>query len=786
MLNTTFIFLSDLRLGNKATTEEIEKNFACNKIKNYNFFYNSKKNRRGVGILIDANLNCEITSRYCDECDNILGLKVKVDNYEFWVVSIYGPNQNEDLFFDNLNNLFRTAGDTPFVLGGDWNATVCTVNNADNIDTLYMNSPPSVFRSQKIQELLYNGQLTDPFRALWPEKREFTYIPRTGRNNRSRIDFFVISDSILNLIKDCHISDSLHSSLFDHKSIHLTFGDAEVGGSNVIFNSTINHSRFMDIVITSVTDSYLNHADPNTVNLENHKICLGNALRILKNINDLENEIELEGENADRAARGTTLREDLEYAMRSLPGMDLLCQLNLVPDPDIFFEVLCMNLKNNLCSFQGFLKKTENCSINRIRKEISRLKNSYLDNSAAIFDLERRLTQISDKRLQSKVSTFKIFENLNAEKPTPAFVALAKNHSTGKLSAIKKYDGSPFQSEEERNQYIYNCFQEIYQNQDAGDLPDNIIEDFLGQDIANNDIVLNSKLTDEESAWLDRPLTLAELDISAKKGKIRSAPGADGFSNLLIIKCWPHLRNAFYNYTLFCHEKGILTHNFRRADIRLIPKKGDLDQLKNWRPISLLSNFYKILSRAINLRLNKYVNRICSRSQKGYNSARYAQEVLINVWEQINFCKVNDIKGAVVAIDMAKAFDTLSHNFLRRVYEFYNFGPSIISWLELLGNEREACISLDNNKKSPFFKLGRGRPQGDNISPNTFNFAVQILIFKIELDPDIQFIPRVTQNVNRINNTFFLRKLTVKRARMSLWLTTTPQLLLWTGHHFQR
>jgi Reverse transcriptase (RNA-dependent DNA polymerase) len=149
-----------------------------------------------------------------------------------------------------------------------------------------------------------------------------------------------------------------------------------------------------------------------------------------------------------------------------------------------------------------------------------------------------------------------------------------------------------------------------------------------------------------------------------------------------------------------------LTHNWRSAKVKLIPKKGDLSNLKNWRPISLLSNFYKILSRAINIRLNKFVNRICSRAQKGYNSQRYAQEVLINVWEQINYCRTNGIKGAIVAIDMAKAFDTLSHSFLEKVYKFYNFGPEIIKWLSLLGNEREACIILDNGCKSRYFKLG--------------------------------------------------------------------------------
>jgi hypothetical protein len=187
-----------------------------------------------------------------------------------------------------------------------------------------------------------------------------------------------------------------------------------------------------------------------------------------------------------------------------------------------------------------------------------------------------------------------------------------------------------------------------------------------------------------------------ELDIAASRGKLRSAPGADGFTNYLIKKCWHLLRIPFFKYVTHCYNTSILTQNFRSATIKLIPKKGDLSALKNWRPISLLSNFYKILSRAINTRLNRFVNRICSRAQKGYNPRWYTQEVLINVWEQIQHCKVNNIKGAIVAIDMAKAFDTLSHDFLGKVYDFFNFRDNIKNWLSLLGNQREACIILDS------------------------------------------------------------------------------------------
>jgi hypothetical protein len=177
--------------------------------------------------------------------------------------------------------------------------------------------------------------------------------------------------------------------------------------------------------------------------------------------------------------------------------------------------------------------------------------------------------------------------------------------------------------------------------------------------------------------------------------------------------------------------------------------------LKNWRPISLLSNFYKIISRAINTRLNRYVNRICSRAQKGYNCSRYTQEALINVWEHIKYCQANNINGAIVAIDMAKAFDTLSHDFVDLTYKFFNLGPVIRRWLNLLGNNRTACINFNKDCSSPHFQLGRGRPQGDNISPNTFNFSDQILIFKIELDPQVLPVPRAAPVIINNNNEFF-------------------------------
>ena len=120
-------------------------------------------------------------------------------------------------------------------------------------------------------------------------------------------------------------------------------------------------------------------------------------------------------------------------------------------------------------------------------------------------------------------------------------------------------------------------------------------------------------------------------------------------------KTWP-----LKNYSDCCMRKGQLTEPFKSAIIKLIPKKGDCSKIGNWRPISLLSCTYKILSRALNNRLKKVTDKLLSRAQKGFTNSRYIQEVLINVYENIAYCKENNIQGALVSIDQAKAFDSVA------------------------------------------------------------------------------------------------------------------------------
>ena len=114
---------------------------------------------------------------------------------------------------------------------------------------------------------------------------------------------------------------------------------------------------------------------------------------------------------------------------------------------------------------------------------------------------------------------------------------------------------------------------------------------FWGGGVENIPEVQRSKLTEEEKNYLEQPLTIEELDASIKKAKLKSSCGIDGISNKFIAHFW----NFFRKPLLKCPM--LLQGEICVAKIRLIPKKGGRESIKNWRPISLLNCFYKIISR---------------------------------------------------------------------------------------------------------------------------------------------------------------------------------------------
>jgi hypothetical protein len=73
--------------------------------------------------------------------------------------------------------------------------------------------------------------------------------------------------------------------------------------------------------------------------------------------------------------------------------------------------------------------------------------------------------------------------------------------------------------------------------------------------------------------------------------------------------------------------------------------------------------------------------------------------------ETMDYCRMHNIKGAMVSVDVSKAFDSVDHGYMEKVYRFFGFGPQICKWLATIGTGRNAHVLLANDELSVAFQL---------------------------------------------------------------------------------
>ncbi len=207
------IFISDTRMNSdkqRAGVNNIVKKLG---FMGYSLHHNSFKSSRGVAILISNKLVYTIIDEYRDEACNILFLKMEFATTTITVGGIYGPNTDDISFFNKLGELIRQFNSDYVVIGGDWNTTIDSRNGRNNLDILNTASIPSARRSGWLNTLMTECNLIDPFRHFFPDTPEYTYVPYSAEAvNRSRLDFFLISEKLAEQCVNCRIPHSLSSS----------------------------------------------------------------------------------------------------------------------------------------------------------------------------------------------------------------------------------------------------------------------------------------------------------------------------------------------------------------------------------------------------------------------------------------------------------------------------------------------------------------------------------------------------------------------------------------------
>ncbi|CAM2114030.1 unnamed protein product [Caretta caretta] len=141
-------------------------------------------------------------------------------------------------------------------------------------------------------------------------------------------------------------------------------------------------------------------------------------------------------------------------------------------------------------------------------------------------------------------------------------------------------------------------------------------------------------------------------------------------------------------------QSGVLPLSCRRAVLALLPKKGDLRNLRNWRPVSLLSTDYKIVAKAISLLLGSVLADVIHPDQT-YTVPDRSVFNLFMVRDLLELRRRDGLSFALLSLDQEKAFDRVDHGYLLSTLQAFGFGPQFVGFLRVLYTSAECLVKLN-------------------------------------------------------------------------------------------
>ena len=180
-----------------------------------------------------------------------------------------------------------------------------------------------------------------------------------------------------------------------------------------------------------------------------------------------------------------------------------------------------------------------------------------------------------------------------------------------------------------------------------------------------------------------------------------------------------------------------MTFTQYQAIISLLYKKGVREDIKNWRPISLLNNDYKIITKILSNRLRSVINEIIHEDQRGCIPGRNSSDC-VRMLEDLIENEVDE-NSCVLLLDQEKAFDRVEFTWLFETLEAFGFGKKFQKWIKILYKDANSAI-LTNGRISRFFPVKRGVRQGDSLSALLFIIQAEPLAETVRDSPNIEGI----------------------------------------------
>ena len=344
----------------------------------------------------------------------------------------------------------------------------------------------------------------------------------------------------------------------------------------------------------------------------------------------------------------TTIEKFIDCHLRFLPSFASLQD---------WWEFLKLSIKEESIAFSHNKQR-------RLRKQQVSLTNKLIRLRQRLVDGDDTVSiLISDTESQLKARWVKEIEGimirsraqwLEGKRPSCYFFNLQRiKAQKSHISSVYDLNGTEVSSQEEIEKAHVDFYSCLFSEEPVG--------------VALQDDLLSSlecELSSDQASSCEGQMTLDEMTFALKKMNSNKASGPDGLSVEFYVKFWdrlgPYLCRVLYAY----YHAGEMCESMKTSNTRVIFKKGDRKNLKNWRPISLLNVNYKICSKVLSLRLSKVLEFIVDPDQTCSVPGRKITSNLHILRDVLDHIDRTNETGILISLDQEKAFDRVNRTFL--------------------------------------------------------------------------------------------------------------------------
>jgi len=216
------------------------------------FYSHGISNKRGVAILIKSQTCLEVKALKCHDGRSLL-LDTMVGGKNVLMVNIYGPNNDDVVFFQTVMADIIDMECLNVIIGGDFNLVLnIDVDKKGGIGRTHTKC------NEYLINMMENLQLKDIWRIQHPNINQYTWRRRNPSPIQCRLDMFLVTESLQGCIDTSIISPSFRS---DHSlvGIKCTFTDISRGPGYWKLNCSLLRDINYINNINTLIDQYNNN-----------------------------------------------------------------------------------------------------------------------------------------------------------------------------------------------------------------------------------------------------------------------------------------------------------------------------------------------------------------------------------------------------------------------------------------------------------------------------------------------------------------------------------------------